>query len=535
MPPTAVGEQAAAPSASAGGKTLEAQLSSLTIHEPAGQLLAQLGEASDHSALLPQPSLPPEVLERVVRHLQPGVLIGDPVAHVTLVRLSCVSRLMRYWALEALYSVVILPRHVREFRKWYSRSVKAQPAYQFAGFTRALFCSLDDVSALTSFSAGWDHELLRLLHYCGPTLTHLSLWRSESMALLRDPGQVREGFRFGASQPVQVWGELGNGDGDTEEEVDADRANGQDDLSGMGQSVPPEAKHADDLFSKEELDDMPGWLKAEIRMQGTRAVTIHHKAHLTPTRRIARRQQGCQPTHLSIMMSLPLLEHEDPKVFSRMLIWHRVQELDVHISTPGHTPKILRLLASLRESPIRRLRISTTFSSLCMMTPPFPPSRRQREAAANGAFYLESSNYEDAATTCQYLPTLNLCDALTSMLQDEVMRRVVIDELQGRPLTAVSNTEQMLIKRCLEGPGRQSSGGTESCPEDVGHSSDVGPAFKASMEPHADAQRQAELGRNFRLTITRGNQAMWAKLKDRLWDFRQRVEGISEGSWEVLS
>ncbi|KAJ9480021.1 hypothetical protein PHBOTO_003793 [Pseudozyma hubeiensis] len=405
--------------------TLEEQLSRLSIHEPAGQLLAQLGD-TDHSHLLPQPSLPPEVLERVVRHLQPGVLIGDHIAHVTLIRLSCVSRLMRYWALDALYSIVILPRHVRDFRKWYARSVKAQPAYQFAGFTRALFCSLDDVSALTSFSAGWDHELLRLLHYCGPSLTHLSLWRAESMALLRDPGQVREGYRFGASQPVQMWGELEDDDGDTVAEA-PDR-DAEDPLA------PPEAAHADDLFSKEELDDMPGWLKAEIRMQGTRAVTIRHKAHLTPTRRITRRQQGCQPTHLSIMMSLPLLEHEDPKVFSRMLVWHRVQELDVHISTPGHTPKILRLIASLRDSPIRRLRISTTFASLCMMTPPFPPSKRQRDASADAASQDHDPNgaaapFHDTDASTVYVPTLNLCDALTGILNDELLRRVLVEEL----------------------------------------------------------------------------------------------------------
>uniref|UniRef100_V5EVQ5 F-box domain-containing protein n=1 Tax=Kalmanozyma brasiliensis (strain GHG001) TaxID=1365824 RepID=V5EVQ5_KALBG len=287
--------------------TLQEQISCLSLHTPAGTILAQLGKTdADYSSLLPQPSLPPEVLERVVRHLQQGVVIGDPIAHRTLIRISGVSRLMRHWAFEALYSVIILPRHVREFRKWYSRSVKAQPASQFAGYTQALFSSLDDVSALTSFSAGWDHELLRLLHYCGPTLTHLSLWRAESMALLRDPGQVREGYRFGTSQPVQMWGEMGDADVDAGDET-------IDDANDAAHPAPPEAAHADDLFSKEELDDMPGWLKAEIRLQGTRAVTIRHKAHLTPTRRITRRQQGCQPTHLSIMMSLPLLEHEDLK------------------------------------------------------------------------------------------------------------------------------------------------------------------------------------------------------------------------------
>lgn len=535
MTPTAVDRPVTPPAGDVG--SLGEQISSLSIHQPAGQLLAQLGDDADYSGLLPQPVLPPEVLERVVFLLQPAALMGDPVAHLTLIRISCVSRLMRYWALEALYSIVILPRHVREFRKWYARSVKAQPAYQFAGFTRALFCSLDDVSALTSFSAGWDHELLRLLHYCGPTLTHLSLWRSESMALLRDPGQVREGFRFGRSQPVQVWGELGDASTEAEDEA-LDENNNQDD------TAPPEAAHADDLFSQAELDDMPGWLKAEIRLQGTRAVTIRHKAHLTPTRRITRRQQGCQPTHLSIMMSLPLLEHEDPKVFPRMLIWHRVQELDVHISTPGHTPKILRLLATLRDSPIRRLRISTTFASVCMMTPPFPPSKRQREAAANGEggadqfgrYGTSATPFSDSAGQ-DYVPVLNLCDALMSILQDEILRRILVDELQGKPYSAVVNTEQMLLRRCLEGPIQGNMSRSAACPGESNGSGSASPlqAAEETEEYREREQKMADLGRHFRLTITRGGQAMWAKLKDRLWDFRQRAEGISEGSWEILS
>ncbi|GAK65564.1 uncharacterized protein PAN0_009c3781 [Moesziomyces antarcticus] len=505
-------------------EALAEELSRSSIHDPVGHLLVRLDDAQGYDRL-PQPTLPPEVLERVVRHIQPDVLVGDPVAYITLVRLSCVSRLMRHWALEALYSVIILPRHVREFRKWYSRSVKSQPAFQFAGYSRALFSGLDDVSRLTSFSAGWDHELLRLLHYCGPTLTHLSLWRSESMALLRDPGQVREGYRFGTSQPVQVWG-------DKEADAEVEVADDEDD----GFVAPPEAAHADDLFSKEELDDMPGWLQAEIRLQGTRAVTIRHKAHLTPTRRITRRQQGCQPTHLSIMMSLPLLEHEDPKVFPRMLIWHRVQELDVHISTPGHTPRILRLLASLRESPIRRLRISTSFSSLCMMTPPFPPSRREQEARENGEELEMNDRSGTFAAESPYgsnKPALNLCDALTSILRDEVLRGVLIDELQGKPHTAVAHLEHLMLRCCLDGPNRRWSSKPDCV--DVADPSTPASAFDTQARSSSRPAWAAGRASDFRLTITRGNQALWAKLKDRLWDFRQRAEGLSEGSWEMLS
>ncbi|PWY98296.1 hypothetical protein BCV70DRAFT_202075 [Testicularia cyperi] len=505
---------------SAAERHLEERLMSLKLHDPAGDLIAEV-QASPLLASLPQPRLPPEVLERVIRHLQAGAVVGDPLTQLALVRLSCVSRLIRHWALEALYSVLVLPRHVREFRKWYSRSVKSQPSYQFAGYTRALFCGLDDVSNLTSFSAGWDHELLRLLHYCGPSLTHLSLWRAESTALLRDPGQVREGYRFGTAQPVQMWGEPINSADVDEDEGNEPEAENE---AATDEHAPPEAMHADDLFSKEELDDMPGWLKAEIKAQGTRAVTIRHKAHLTPTRRIRRGHQGCQPTHLSLMISLPLLEHEDPKVFSRMSIWYRVQELDVHIPTPGHTPKVLRLLASLTKSPIRRLRISTSFTTLCLMTPPFPPSRNR-----DGPDIPHAQALQDRAVQAGLLARINLCEALDRILRDDILSRVVVDELLGKHYNSVPHLEQLLMRKSV---GQQSPSSTLSA--SVGSENRAG-KDSIRLPSVAAAPDSSGLEQSLRITITRGNQAVWGKLKDRLWDFRQRAEGISDGSWELVS
>lgn len=458
------------------------QLAGLHIHEPAGRVLAQAGP---HTGLLRQPTLPLEVIERVVGQLHAGAIAGDPATQLTLVRLSCVSRLVRHWALEALYAILVLPRHVREFRKWYARSVKSLPMHPYAGYTRAVFCAMDDVSNLTSFSAGWDHELLRFLHYCGPTLTHLSLWRSESMALLRDPGQIREGFRFGTAKPIHVWGEQ-----DQEDEVEEEEEEG-----------PPVAVDADDLFSREEMDDMPGWLKAEIRAQGTRAVTLRHKAHLTPTRRIIRRLQGCQPTHLSLMMSLPLLEHEDPALFSRMSIWYRVQELDVHISTPAQTPHILRLLASLDASPIRRLRISTSFISLCILTPPFPTSKRWPEAAS--------------APESTQAP--NICRSLAKCLDDPLVRKLLVDEFQGHHYDSLPNLERLILQRCIA-----TATPAPTCVD-------------SSHLPPAALADPAALQHILRVSLTRGNQAVWGKLKDRLSDFRQRAEGLSDGAWHILA
>lgn len=132
------------------------------------------------------PRLPPELIELVVAELTLPSTYGDPRASAALAALACTSRTVREWALDARYNVAVAPRHVRDFRKWLSRVQRDMP-----GHNRALFVALDDVSKLTSMSAGWDVELLRLLQRLGPHLTHLSLWTSETRSLLRDPAQVR--------------------------------------------------------------------------------------------------------------------------------------------------------------------------------------------------------------------------------------------------------------------------------------------------------------------------------------------------------
>lgn len=149
------------------------------------------GRASSSSL----PRLPPEIVEEVVSHLSAGTIQGDAASVSTLHALALVNKACRHWALRTEYDVVVLPRHVRQFRQWYAKVRGGYPPYQAAGYARCLFSALDDVSRLTTTSAGWEAELLRLLHHLGPQLNHLSLWHAESRALLRDPAQVR-GPRF---------------------------------------------------------------------------------------------------------------------------------------------------------------------------------------------------------------------------------------------------------------------------------------------------------------------------------------------------
>ena len=91
------------------------------------------------------PTLPVEVLSRVVFNLSAAASEGEPSALRTLARLSVVSHLVREWALQALYTILVLPRHVRDFRKWYERMRTSFPPFPCARHVKGLFIGIDDV------------------------------------------------------------------------------------------------------------------------------------------------------------------------------------------------------------------------------------------------------------------------------------------------------------------------------------------------------------------------------------------------------
>lgn len=188
--------------------------------------------------------------------------------------------------------------------------------------------------------------MLRLLHYCGPTVTHLSLWQSESRALLRDASQ-RRGSRFDSDmQPAWAVGE-----------ADLLRQVGADD-----------AEEACESASQHEAD-MPRWLRAELASAPADQVARRHAAHFfvspdKPTPRQWRRRphpRACTPTCLSLVMSYPFFENERPELFANLVIWTRVQELDVYVAhsrTADRADTFRQILASRsscsRHSTTRR-------------------------------------------------------------------------------------------------------------------------------------------------------------------------------------
>ncbi|PWN51818.1 hypothetical protein IE53DRAFT_35083 [Violaceomyces palustris] len=400
--------------------------------------------------------LPIEVIEQIIQHLSIPSSFGDPASQKALVSLSAVNRIFRFLALSALYQVVVLPRHVRDFRKWIERvklDDQHQTRFRCAGHTRALFSGLDDVSRITYQSAGWESQLLRLLHHCGSTLTHLSLWNAESRVVLRDPSQVRGGRRFGVEQPLWSWGE--NEARDVLDDEERQRA---------------EAAEAE-AASEREKADMPRWLRAEFERKGPSEVWKSHAAHVMPDRIKRATSKGCRPTHLSIVIALPIFENEDREIFGRMVIWTRVEELDVHVPTPSQVVPVLRLLSTLHRSPLRRLRVSSVHASLSICV------------------------LDDRCQVHDQGHRPNVARVLSQLVEKEPTREAIKYEFSGRFADDVQKLQSSLVRHALD--------------------------------------QDAVTNGSLKIKVRQGNQGVWGKLKDRLWDFQERVHSLSDGAWDL--
>ena len=166
------------------------------------------------------------------------------------------------------------------------------------------------------------------------------------------------------------------------------------------------------MYTKSELDDMPNWLRLELAASGAAAVSARHRAHLVPTRPTSERVYGCRPTHLSIVLSFPLYENEDPVLFRLMRIFSRVHELDVFVTVPTTAQKSLILLSRLDASPLRRLRITTAHASISLASPD---------------------------------PETNVASALAACLNNPHLKQALVNELVGKPYTPIDNLQSRLI------------------------------------------------------------------------------------------
>lgn len=290
---------------------------------------------------------------------------------------------------------------------------------------------------------------MRFLHYHGSTIEYLSLWQTESRALLRDAAQVSGQHSHAA------W------------------AVGEHLFDEAPAAAPePSSTHWED-------QDMPQWLRDELAHAPTDQVARQHMAHFPLVPRAAPqplawrqrpRPRLCTPRCLSIVMHYPFYENERPDLFAKMIVWSCVEELDVYV--PMELDKSLQLLSTLIHTPTRRLRISSAHTTLAI------------ESLASA-------------------PWSNACDVLAHLLRHATLHEALLQEMRGRGVSA----PEVLRAACLR------------------HLAQM-PAAAADIPPPTIP--------GLRLCFTSPHQAVWGKLRHRLWDFRERAQYGEEGAWAEL-
>lgn len=111
--------------------------------QPPTEEIASLSTTELYEDSLPR--LPPELLLQIFTspNLSP-ITSPSPLTYQTLQSLLLVCRLSHGCAKQHLYEVLVLPRKVRDFRRYYDK--ERNKGWKGVGLTRGLFCALEDVS-----------------------------------------------------------------------------------------------------------------------------------------------------------------------------------------------------------------------------------------------------------------------------------------------------------------------------------------------------------------------------------------------------
>lgn len=349
-----------------------------------------------------------------------------------------------------------------------------------------------------------------MLHILGPSITHLSIWHAESRTLLRDAGQIRGKRRLGARGPAWSWGE-GN-------------SSSSDDSDDETIIQPP-----DDAAQRERAQQtLPLWLQRELASSTSQnEVLKRHRAHFSPyesVKKDKRKLKGCRPISLSLILSLPLFENQEAELFASMIIFSKVEELDVFIPVPAHTSRLLRLLGHLHKSPLKRIKISTTHASLCMGLAPFN---------------------EKGKSTTQHID-IDLAAVLTAFLDTSTaLHDTLLSEFAGKHIddNGLPHLERLLVSTALHHGQRQQ-------PTTPSASISRNGPLKAGAGQHSTPTRNGGLASTLhfspqdtprhaspppiRIRIFQRNQAHYGKLKDRMTDFIRRTApdgGHDKGLW----
>lgn len=165
-----------------------------------------------------------------------------------------------------------------------------------------------------------------------------------------------------------------------------------------------------------------------------------------------------------------------------------------HRYVPADIRKSLHLLSGLGHTPMRRLRISSPHATLALEAGNEP----ERDPRADG---------EDATKP----HWRNACAVLQALVTIPALEEALLNEFRGHPMQDVEVLEAACLRH-LDG-----------APPQVGGTTDA----------HTERTRRRRTT-GVRLKITQGNQAVWGKLKHRLWDFRERAQWARPGAWAEL-
>lgn len=336
---------------------------------------------------------------------------------------------------------------------------------------------------------------------------------------------------------------------------------------------------ASDLAAMKERakQKMPQWLQREIENSASPSeIAQRHRAHLLPfsdpdnpaandalqahlsstQQRDKRRLKGCRPMALSIVLSLPLFENQQPELFASMIVFSKVQELDVFIPVPAHVAKLLHLLSHLRTSPLKKLKISTTHFTLCIGLPPFT-NAQEREIARKEARRkrgVRGEEHDQEVTHPQ--ASMNLANALGAFLHTSTaLHDTLLSEFAGKH---IDEDGLVYLERLLHATATQHGQTQRSRNGATSTSSDTPVSFAKGKErnrgirlpEHVAAETRSRLGGlastlydptreeqdqqqvdGLRVRIFQRNQAHYGKLKDRKEDFVKRVMGQGGSIW----
>ncbi|PWN18302.1 hypothetical protein BCV69DRAFT_81329 [Microstroma glucosiphilum] len=363
---------------------------------------------------------------------------------------------------------------------------------------------------------------------------------------------------------------------------------------------------------------LPNWLQAELTSSSSAGeVARRHRAHLQPLgdpsdstssvsggpdlleshlvaerrlrlKRDRRLLKGCRPTSLSIVLSLPLFENQEPALFASMVVFSRCEELDVYMPVPAHAPKLLWLLSHLHRSPLRRIKVTTNHFSLCMSAGPFDQAgeakrrrtereerRKRKRWRAQVASNPQEDGEEGSGLSLQPYPVteqgedpsapqqkrpINLATSLRLFLESETIRQALLWEFTGRHYDRPQRLEKVLQDVALKSQdvdpemfvrdGATSALGSvhqwcNSAGEVLADVLSTSLSLDGTLSASATAQSApsyedgddhgdclAGSSPLMRVRVLQGNQGGAGKMKDRREDFIERSLGLGEGIWK---